>query len=154
MKIRKSTEKDFEGMMKIAKKLHPKWFDKFAINVSMPLDLKIHKGFVAEEKGKILGFVTYTSNEGETKISWIGVEPEFQGKGIGTKLLRKLEKELKRIGVKDLRVETVGDSTKYKPYEITRAFYRKMGFRVEKVRKIRSKDTGEEFNLATFIKKF
>jgi len=84
MKIRKSAEKDFEGMTKVAKKLHPKWFDKFAIKKSMPLDLKIHKGFVAEERGKVLGFVTYTSNKGEMKISWIGVDPKFQRKGIGT----------------------------------------------------------------------
>ncbi|MDP3991013.1 MAG: hypothetical protein Q8P63_01835 [Candidatus Nealsonbacteria bacterium] len=41
MKIKRATEKDFKKMMNIAKKLHPKWFDNFAINKSMPLDLKI-----------------------------------------------------------------------------------------------------------------
>jgi len=153
MKIRKSTEKDYDGMMEVAKKLHPKWFDRFAINKSIPLDLKIHKGYVAEEKGRILGFVTYTSNEGETKISWIGVDPKFQRRGIGTKLLRKLREKLKKMKIKDLRVETVAESEKAKPYEITRLFYKKMGFKVEKVRKVKSKDTGREFNMATFVKK-
>lgn len=153
MKIRKSTEKDFKEMIRIAKKLHPKWFDKFAVNKSMPLDLKIHKGFVAEEKNKILGFITYTSNEGEVKISWIGVNPEFQKRWIGTELLKKLEKELKRIGIKELRVETVAETENYKPYEITRAFYKKLNFKVERVRKVKSKDTGEKFDLATFVKK-
>jgi len=47
MKIRQSTEKDFRKMTSVAKKLHPKWFDNFAISKSIPLDLKIHKGFVA-----------------------------------------------------------------------------------------------------------
>jgi len=153
MKIRKSTEKDFEGMMKIGRKLHPKWFDRFAIKQSMPLDLKIHKGFVAEERGKVLGFVTYTSNEGETKISWIGADPKFQRKGIGTKLLKRLEKELKKLGIKELRVETVAESEKYEPYEITRAFYQKMGFKVERIRKAKDKDTGKEFELATYVKR-
>jgi len=153
MKIRKSTEKDFKGMMRVAKKLHPKWFNNFAINKSMPLDLKIHKCFVVEEKSKILGFATYTSNEGETKISWIGVDPKFHRKGIGTRLLKRLEKELKKSGIKELRVETVAKSIKYKPYEITRTFYEKIGFKVEKVRKTKDKDTGKEFDLATFVKK-
>lgn len=153
MKIRKSSEKDFKGMIVVAKNLHPKWFDRFAINKSMPLDLRIHKGFVAEENGEILGFITYTSNDGETKISWIGVNPKFQRKGIGTKLLKRLEKELNKLGAKELRVETVAETENYKPYEITRTFYKKMGFEFGKVKKVKSKDTGQEFNLATYVKK-
>lgn len=82
----------------------------------------------------------------------MGINPEFQKKGIGTKLIKKLEKELKKIGVKELRVDTLAESIKYKPYESTRAFYKKMGFKVEKVTKRKSKDTGEEFDLATLIK--
>jgi len=153
MKVRESDEKDFQGMMKVAKKLHPKWFDNFAINKSIPLDLKIHKGFVAEEKGKILGFITYTSGEGEAKISWIGVPPKFQKRGIGTKLLKTLEKELKKMAVKELRVETLADSVKYKPYGPTRDFYKEMEFKLEKVKKMKSKDTGEKFDMAVLFKK-
>lgn len=139
--------------MKIAKKLHPGWFDKFAITRSIPLDLKIHKSFVIEEKNGVLGFITYISSEGETKISWMAVEPKFHRQGIGTKLLRGLEKELKVLGIKELRVDTLDESENYKPYEKTRAFYKKMGFKVEKVKKIKSKDASKEFNLATFSKK-
>lgn len=152
MRIRKTSAKDFKGIMKVAKKLHPKWFDRFAINESIPLDIKIHKGFVAEESREILGFITYTSDRGETKISWIGVDPLFQRKGIGTKLLKKLEKELKKLGVKELRVETVDESEKYEPYEIPRAFYKKAGFRVEKVKRMKDSE-GKKFNMATFVKK-
>lgn len=153
MKIRESREKDFKGMMKISKKLHPAWFDKVAINESMPTDLKLHKGLVAEERGKILGFVTYTSDEGKVKISWIAVDPKIHRTGIGSKLFKTLEEKLKKTGVKEIRVGTVAGSVKYEPYERARAFYKKMGFKVENVKKIKSKDTGKLFDFATLVKK-
>ena len=153
MKIRESIQNDFKDMMKIAKKLHPTWFDKVAINESMPTDLRLHKGYVAEERGKVLGFITFTSDEGKVKISWIAVDPRIHRFGIGSKLLKTLEEKLKKIGVKELRVGTVAESVKYEPYERTRAFYKKMGFKVENIKKIRSKDTGKLFDSATLIKK-
>lgn len=138
--------------MKIVKELHPKWFDSFAISKSIPLDLRIHKGFVVEENGSIIGFVTYTSKEGTAEISWMGVSPKFHRKNIGTKLVKTLEKELKKLSVKELRVDTVADSVQCEPYLRTRAFYRKMGFKVKSVKKIKSKDTGKKFDMATFAK--
>ncbi len=152
MKIRKSTVNDFDGMMNVAKSLHPEWFDRIAINESMPVGLKIQRGYVAENKNKVIEFVTYTSDNGNVKISWLGVLPEYQRRGVGSELLRVVEKELIKAGVKKLRVETVAESVKYKPYERTRAFYLKMGFRIEKVEKVTSKDTGEKFDLATYAK--
>lgn len=153
MKIRESRENDFKDMMRIAKRLHPDWFDKVAINESMPIDLRVHRGYVAEENGRIVGFVTYKSDEGKAWIGWIGVDPEIHRRGIGSRLFKKMEERLKKIGVKELRVGTVAESVKYEPYERTRAFYRKMGFEVEKIERKKSKDTGEEFDFATLIKK-
>ena len=137
MKIRKAKEKDFKKIMAVVKKLNPKWFDNFAVSKSIPFDLKIHRGFVAENKGKIVGFLSYTSDEGKARISWMGVDPKFHGKNIGTKLLEALERELKNIGLKELRVETLAESIEYEPYEKTRLFYKKMGFKPEKIRKIK-----------------
>jgi len=153
MKIRKITEKDFNKIMKVAKKLHPKWFDKFAINKSIPLDLKIHKGFIAEEKGEICGFITYTSKEGTIDISWMGVDPKFHRKKIGTKLINFLEKEVKKLRAQELRVETLAESVEYEPYERTRVFYKKMGFKLKSVKKVKSKGTRRWFDMAIFTKK-
>ncbi len=153
MRLRKAIEKDFDKIMGVAKKLHPKWFDKFAISKSIPLDLKIHKGFVVEEKGKIYGFITYTSKEGAVDISWLGVDPKLHRKKIGTKLINFLEKELKKIGVKELRVETLAESVEYEPYERTRIFYKKIGFQLKDIKKIKSKDTGEWLDMAILVKK-
>ncbi|MCX6724453.1 MAG: GNAT family N-acetyltransferase [Candidatus Staskawiczbacteria bacterium] len=152
MKIRKATKKDFKNIMAVVKKLHPKWFDNFATSTSIPFDLKIHSGFVAEDKGKIIGFLTFTSDEGKARISWMGVKPKFHGKSTGTSLLKALEKELKNIGLKELRVETLSELTEYEPYEKTRLFYKKMGFKVESTKKIKSKDKGEMLYLATLVK--
>ena len=152
MKIRQSTEKDFKKMMSVAKKLHPKWFDNFAISKSIPLDLKIHKGFVAQENGSIVGFITYTSKDGIAEISWLGVIPKFHRKKIGTKLLESLEKELKKLGAKELHVDTVADSVQNESYLRTRAFYSKVGFKVKSVKRVKSKDTGKIFDMATFVK--
>jgi len=153
MKIRKAKEKDFKKIMAVVKKLNPKWFDNFAVSKSIPFDLKIHRGFVAENKGKIVGFLSYTSDEGKARISWMGVDPKFHGKNIGTKLLEALERELKNIGLKELRVETLAESIEYEPYEKTRLFYKKMGFKPEKIRKIKSKATGDILDLVTLVKK-
>lgn len=153
MKIRKLTKKDFKNAIDVVKQLHPKWFDNFATNKSIPLDLKIHKGFVAEENGEIIGFLTFTSNEGEAKISWMGVDPEFHRKKVGTKLLETVEKELKEFGLKELRVDTLAESIRSEPYEKTRLFYKDKGFKVEKIKKIISKDTGKTSDLAVLVKK-
>ncbi len=152
MKIRESTEKDYNGMLKIAKRLYLKVFDSLAMS-SMLVDLKIHKSYVAEERGKILGFVVFTSSDGKVRISWIGVDPESQRKGIGSMLLTEFEKSLKKSRIRELRVEIVAEPIEYQPYEKTISFYKKMGFTVEKIERTRNKDTGEEFNLATFVKK-
>jgi len=153
MEIRKAREKDFRGMMMVAKSLSPGWFEKFAIKNTIPIDFRIQKGFVAKEKKKIFGFITYFSEEGKVKIGWMGVKPKLQRKSIGTKLMKKLETELKKIGVKELRVDTLAPREKYEPYDRTRAFYKKVGFKIEKVVKKKSKDTGEEFELGTYVKK-
>jgi len=86
------------------------------------------------------------------ELSWIGVDPKLHRQGIGTKLFNALEKELKRLDIRKLQVDTVADSEESEPYRKTRLFYRKVGFKAEKVRKMKSEDTGEEFDMATFAK--
>jgi len=150
--IREAIEDDRQGVMRVAKSLSPRWFDSVAIGSSIPRDLSVHRTHVAKEGGRIVGFVTHTTVNDKADIKWIGVEPGFQRKGIGTELYAVVEDELRRAGVGEVRVETVSEQTEYEPYERTRAFYEKMGFHVENVRKTISEDTGEEFHMATYLK--
>ena len=61
-------------------------------------------------------------------LIWMGIRPEFQRKGIGTKLLLWLEDEARRLGMHSIEVETLPDEDDYEPYQQTRDFYYKNGF--------------------------
>lgn len=66
--IRRSVQGDFEGIMKVAKTLHPDWFDSVAINESIPRDTRICKGCIAEERGRIVGFIFYSFKGDKARI--------------------------------------------------------------------------------------
>jgi ribosomal protein S18 acetylase RimI-like enzyme len=125
--IRKYEPEDFKYIFEIANAL-PEWFTENGIS-HMQIDLKYQKGFVAVYEPKIIGFLSFITIEGEGQIGWMGVHPEFHRMGIGRMLVNKLITELKEVGVKTLRVYTLGDSVEYEPYERTRTFYKRVGFR-------------------------
>ncbi len=131
MQIRLISTEDFESVLQIAKRLR-EWFTDSGIK-QMSSDLKVQVGHVAAIDENIVGFIIYSSSADSAKIEWLGVDPSYHRRGVGTALLKKLEKELKNKGIKTIRVETLGESVEYQPYEQTRAFYRKNGFIDEKV---------------------
>ena len=139
MKIRPKTKGDCKGILKVAEKLRiinerTGWFTEDAIKKLIPIDIKLQKGFVAEENDSIIGFVTYTSKNGEPFIGWIGVDPQFHRKGIGKRLIEKVCEELKKIGAKELYVETPSrEEGLGNPYEGTYKFYEAVGFKLVKV---------------------
>jgi ribosomal protein S18 acetylase RimI-like enzyme len=135
MRVRKMAPKDRKGILRVAKRLSPTWFTSKAVAYHIPVDVALDKGFVALEGDKIIGFLIYHSAYGEPFISWLGVDPRFQRRGAGTRLIAALENEAISAGAAQLRVETVSSRVPYRPYEPTRAFYKKMGFRLEKTLK-------------------
>lgn len=148
--IRYGEEKDREAVLDIAKKL-TKWFDNDAINRTIPADLKFHKIIIAEIDDVIVGFLSFSTYEGNVFISWLGVKEDIQGKGIGTKLIKYLEDELKKMGIDKIKAETLSEKIEYEPYIKTRAFYEKMGFQKGETKKITSAD-GEKIELVTYNK--
>ncbi len=127
MNIKKGQPRDREKAIKIAKELR-EWFRREAIE-NMKLDFEVNHLIVAVEGKEVVGFLCYSSKEGILHINWIGVAKDKQGLGIGEKLLKRLEKEGKSKGFKAIEVETLTDKENYKPYERTREFYNKMGFK-------------------------
>ncbi len=149
--IRPGTTNDHEVIIKIASILTD-WFDKDAITRAIPADLHFHKILIAEINDEIVGFVTYTSHEGNVFIGWLGVDQKLHRNGIGTKLIEALEKELAKIGITKYEVETLSETIDHPPYVPTRAFYEKMGFEKGEAREIVSVTSGEKLELVTYLK--
>ena len=80
---------------------------------------KLNARYVAVKNNKIVGFGDYKNNE----LMGLYIHKNFIGKGIGTQLLKKIEREVYANGKRTLRcMSTV----------TARPFYEKNGFRVIK----------------------
>ena len=79
-------------------------------------------GFVAEVDGRIIGIIIGKITYGIFDISWIAVEPEWQGRSIGRRLLEAAIQYSRRRGCHKMIAYTL-------PIAIsTIGFYLKMGF--------------------------
>ena len=137
VKIRKATEKDKKKAVEIAESLK-EWFNKEGIK-NIRTDFKLNNLVVAVNKGKISGFLCYTTYCGKMLLIWMGIKKDVQGKGIGERLLLWLEKEAKKYGLHSIEVETLPDEDSYEPYKKTRGFYYKNGFKRIAYKKARIK---------------
>jgi len=79
--------------------------------------------------GKEVGFFSIISHFPQTSEIYVcGILSEYQRLGIGTKLLKVIEKDLKKKKVKFLTVKTLSPSHPDKGYAKTRKFYEAVGF--------------------------
>ncbi len=130
MSIRVFEQKDLSKIELIIAKLHPGWFDNNALR-NIPIDIQLGTSFISEENSEIRGFIVVSSLDGTVWINWMGVDPQFHGNNIGSELLEYVVTFLKKIGVKELNVDTVieqipADGT----YDRTIQFYLKKGFQI------------------------
>ena len=122
------TESERLACLEIAKAL-PEWFNEAGLK-AMERDLKSETTFIAvdEESHEILGFTTVKPpGEKALEILWMAVRRELRGKGIGTEMLRFVERWAVIRGFEVLVVKTSGDLS-CKPYDETRRFYERRGF--------------------------
>lgn len=98
---------------------YPELFEKDAI-------------FVIEEDGRIIGVIGYAIDIYETENYWLGwfyVHSAYCNKGHGKNLLEFVKKELKKLNVKKLFVDTSSDEF----YKKALTFYIEFGFKLEAV---------------------
>lgn len=134
MKIRKLTKKDFKEVYNIMKKeygktpYNEKWNWKNGLKV-LNYYLKIGKGYVAIIDDKIVGFTIIRkepSNEGMWLIvEELAIDSKCQGKGIGRKLMEKVESICKKNKIKYIHLMTSKKAPAYK-------FYKRMGYKADK----------------------
>jgi N-acetylglutamate synthase-like GNAT family acetyltransferase len=86
-------------------------------------DLRRMTFCVYRTEGRIVGVAAlHVENEEIGRIRWVYVLPEHQRKGIGTALVAYLERKARDVGLKRMRLLTVGGA------EWAVSFYRKLGY--------------------------
>ncbi|HKA06481.1 MAG TPA: GNAT family N-acetyltransferase [Gemmataceae bacterium] len=87
-----------------------------------------HKAITYESDGRPIGFAYYAPTEMTDRawhLFWIFVDRGTQSKGLGARIIRHIEDEIRATGGRVLIVET----SSLPNYEPTRRFYLKLGYR-------------------------
>src|SRR3989344_5650920 len=127
MKIRKATHKDKKEYLKTQKEAFPTINSKRDARF---FDEKIKKNeiFVAEDKNEYAGHICFGMHKynppfaGSVFIEELAVKSKFQGKGIGTMLMKKLVHRCKKNKIQAIYLGTAEDNKAARYYE-------KQGFR-------------------------
>ena len=135
MKIRKSKPTDAKGISNVLVQSYNIRDLKEGIEVFKNEIKKLHHYIVAEEKGKIIGIVTWVMHglpkHQLAELDRIAVLPEYRGKGISKQLFNALIKDAKafykinKSKLRKLYLLTHADNTR------AQKFYEKFGFRHE-----------------------
>lgn len=107
----------------------PAWFgmpDNTGEYISEARKLRLWAAFEGEEP---IGFITRKDTAVFTaEVHCMGVLPGYHRRGIGEKLMKTLEDDCEKDGMKLLQVKTVDEGHYPDSYDKTVAFYEKMGF--------------------------
>ena len=135
MKIRSLARKDKAGLLSLL--IRTKAFTSREIDVAMELidivlkdkkqkDYAVH--CAVNDQDKLLGYICYGPSpmtEGTFDLYWIAVDPEVQGQGVGSFLIRFLEEKVGEMNGRMILAETSSISE----YEKTLRFYVHRGFK-------------------------
>ena len=99
--------------------------------VDMERDLRDCPFYVSVSGRELEGFavVRLDPDSRVTDIRWMAVRADKQRSGIGTALIDRILRDSRSHGILLLRVETLSPLSSYSPYEKTRRFYEKVGFK-------------------------
>lgn len=117
-------------------------FDKFAVKNNVECNYKPF-AFVAKEDDKLIGLIEGHSYYKEVYISNLIVLEEYRKKGIGSKLMEKVENYFQNKGFENMNLTT---RTFQAP-----GFYEKCGFELEFIRENKE---NPELNKYFFVKYF
>jgi ribosomal protein S18 acetylase RimI-like enzyme len=84
--------------------------------------------FAAKVGKEVVGFVSFAGIRNDLIVVALGILPEYQGLGIGSSLIAKVEDEARRLGSKRILVSTSNDDLP------ALAFYQSLGFQIYEVK--------------------
>lgn len=86
-------------------------------------DLERMTFYIYKGEGRTVGVAALQIESGETgRIRWVYILPKYQRKGIGTALVTYLERKAREIGLRRLRLLTIGRAN----WAVN--FYKKLGY--------------------------
>ena len=107
----------------------PGWFGRPEANAHYCDEIVDRAVFAAVIDGMSRGLIALEYHFGLTCNIWLlGVMPQFHRRGIGAELIACAEREACLRKCRQLAVETVSPRMNSPEYEITRRFYRRLGF--------------------------
>jgi ribosomal protein S18 acetylase RimI-like enzyme len=108
----------------------PAWFGDPQGIVNCAAAVRSQDGLVAGDGSGVVGFLTWERVGDEAaEITWMAVRADRRREGVGSELLDDLMSRLGGVGIAELRVKTLSEREPYPPYEETRAFYHRHGFK-------------------------
>ncbi|MCS7364779.1 MAG: GNAT family N-acetyltransferase [archaeon GB-1867-035] len=89
---------------------------------------------VAKNLSGVIGFIDLLLENNNAKIRWLIINDEYKGKGVDVLLIRRAISYCRFHGIKTMSVDVWNKNF------LTYDFYRKMGFEVEKLMNINTKE--------------
>ena len=130
--IREASGKDIEGMVNVLRTIYlqdENWARKA---IKKLLATENYVILVAELNGTLVGFVDYYvlpsiwEKWNEATINYLFVHKDYQGRGVGSKLLKEVTKRTDEMGIMELHVGTEMDNKRaihlYKKHGFTKEY--------------------------------
>ncbi len=128
--IRLYQNEDKEKLIALLKLNTPEYFDESEETDFLNyLENEVESYFVIEENHKVIGSggINYFIENNSARISWDVIDPAYQGKGWGKKLIDYRINEIKKNPLINLII--------VRTTQLVYKFYQKMGFELEKTKK-------------------
>ena len=123
--VRSYDPRDFAALYKLDQSCFPAGISYSKTTLRYFLTLASADCVIAEENGKIVGFILSEENPPLAHIITLDVDAKHRREGIGATLLKTLESNLAERGVRSILLETATDN------EAAVAFWKSHGYRIE-----------------------
>jgi [ribosomal protein S18]-alanine N-acetyltransferase len=125
--LRPYAARDFPALYRLDQACFPPRIAYSKTTLRYFLDLHGAECLVAEDAGKILGFILAEQNDALAHIITLDVAESARRQGLASALLHQIEANLTFQGVRTILLETATDN------DVAIAFWKKHGYRIEAV---------------------